>query len=448
MDETHAYDVVLVGGGVTGTALLYTLARYTNAQRILLVERRVGVAMVNSRSDNNSQTMHSGEIETNFTLAKALRVRAGADLLAAYIERHAPDVCLRLPKMVIGVGDKETAGLAQRYQTFRPHFPHLRLLGREAIAETEPRVVEGRDAAEPLNALYSDHGYAVDYRRLSESFLAEANRSGRVEAVFDREVLAVTREGNGFRVETSNGCVTAKAVVVAAGLSSLLFAHALGVGKEYALLPVAGSFYRCGKVLNGKVYTVQLPGIPFAAVHGDPCVYDRDQTRFGPTAKPLPLIERDHWSTFLDYLRTGSLTPSGVWAVLRVLMTPTFLPFACRNALYDVPWVGKRVFLASARKIVPTLEAKDLQLDRGAGGLRGQLVDTRTGTFPANSEKLLGEGIIFNMAPSPGASYCLGNAVEDVRRLAGFLGPDFRFDEAAMLSELLPQAPSLVTATL
>ncbi len=448
MDETQTYDVVLVGGGVTGTALLYVLSRFTNARRILLIERRIGVAMVNSRTDSNSQTMHSGEIETNFTLAKALRVRAGADLLASYIERHAPDVCLRLPKMVIGVGDEETAGLVQRYDAFRAHFPHLQLLGREAIAEVEPRVVEGRDPAVPLNALYSDHGYAVDYRRLSESFLTEANRTGRVEAVFDREVLEVSREGGGFRVETSNGTVTAKAVVVAAGLSSLLFAHALGVGKEYALLPVAGSFYRCGKVLNGKVYTVQLPGIPFAAVHGDPAVYDRDETRFGPTAKPLPLIERDHWRTFLDYLRTGSLTPTGVWAVLRVLMTRQFLPFAVKNVLYDVPWVGKRAFLASARKIVPTLQAKDLRLDRGAGGLRGQLVDINTGTFPANSEKMVGDGIIFNMAPSPGASFCLGNAVSDTRTLATFLGGAFRFDEAAMRADLLAQASPAVAAAL
>ena len=312
----------------------------------------------------------------------------------------------------------------------------MQLLNREAIARVEPRVVEGRDPSVALNALYSPKGYAVDYHRLSEAFLRDAVATGKAVAEFNQTVIRVVRDGSGFRIDTNEGSITAKAVVVSAGLSSLLFAQSMGVGLEYALLPVAGSFYRAGNVLNGKVYTVQIPGIPFAAVHGDPAVYDQRETRFGPTAKPLPLLERDHWRTFFDFLRTGALSPKSVWSVLKVLTDPDLLPFALRNAVYDIPWIGKRAFLASAQKIVPTLTASDLTLDRGAGGLRGQLVDTRTGTLARGVDKLVSDGIIFNMAPSPGASYCLGNAVEDARSIAHFLRPAFVFDEAGLRDDL------------
>jgi malate dehydrogenase (quinone) len=63
--------------------------------------------------------------------------------------------------------------------------------------------------------------------------------------------------------------VVAKVVIITAAAYSLLFAKSLGYGKDYALLNIAGNFYLAPGVLNGKVYTVQLKKIPFAAIHGD-----------------------------------------------------------------------------------------------------------------------------------------------------------------------------------
>ena len=38
------YDVVIVGGGVCGSALLYSLSTYTNINKIALIEKNAGVA--------------------------------------------------------------------------------------------------------------------------------------------------------------------------------------------------------------------------------------------------------------------------------------------------------------------------------------------------------------------------------------------------------------------
>ena len=45
-----------------------------------------------------------------------------------------------------------------------------------------------------------------------------------------------------------------------------------------------------------------------------------------------------------------------------------------------------------------------------------------------------GNGIIFNMTPSPGATSCLGNAERDMHEIVTFLGLDF--DEEGFLSDL------------
>ena len=78
MDE-NIHQVAIIGGGVCGTALLYMLAEYTDINDIILIEKYDSVATVNSHGRNNSQTLHCGDIETNYTLEKASKVKAAAE---------------------------------------------------------------------------------------------------------------------------------------------------------------------------------------------------------------------------------------------------------------------------------------------------------------------------------------------------------------------------------
>ncbi len=46
--KNSIYDVAIVGGGISGTALLYSLSNYTNINSIVLIEKNQEVALVNS----------------------------------------------------------------------------------------------------------------------------------------------------------------------------------------------------------------------------------------------------------------------------------------------------------------------------------------------------------------------------------------------------------------
>ncbi|MCR8696735.1 malate:quinone oxidoreductase, partial [Campylobacter sp. RM19073] len=48
MKEKH-YEVVIIGGGISGGALLYELARYTDVKSIALIEKYGGLATLNSK---------------------------------------------------------------------------------------------------------------------------------------------------------------------------------------------------------------------------------------------------------------------------------------------------------------------------------------------------------------------------------------------------------------
>lgn len=431
------YDVVIVGGGVCGTALLYSLSRYTNVGKIALIEKNAEVALVNSKHTSNSQTLHFGDIETNYSLEKATKVNRAATMVKHYLLKHDPNqkIYTLFHKMVLAVGEEEADFLRDRYHEFKTLFPALRLIDRKEIATLEPHVTEGRSEDEELLALSTPDGYAVDYQKLSQSFVTKAleqasEESGRsIDLMMSTQVHSIEEKGDHYAVRVNGQTVLARAVAVTSGAHSLLFAKRLGYGQDYALLSAAGSFYFAPALLKGKVYMVQMAKLPFAAIHGDPEVHDASKTRFGPTAKVLPMLERHRYGTILEYFKTAGLSLDAVRSFLAILSDLTIFWYMVMNFIYDLPVIGRLFFIREVRKIVPAIKLSELTFAKGYGGIRPQIVNLRSHKLEMGEAKILGRNILFNITPSPGASTCLKTAEDDTRRLVGFLGEGYRFDE-------------------
>lgn len=433
-------DLVIIGAGVTGAGVAYACSQYTNAKSIVVLEQYGKAGDVNSHPSNNSQTLHEGPQETNYDLAHALKMKDAATLTVNYVRANpAPGLYRKLHKMVVAVGAEEVAMLRARYETFRPHYPGLELLEAADLAKLEPAVMAGRDPKQPVVALLTREGYAINYQLLAQSFLQRALGSGRqVDVRFDEKVHDITRQADGtFIVTTGNYVTHAKTVVVCAGPYSMLFAQAMGYAEDLAFVQVAGSFYFANSdLLNGKVYTVQDENLPFAAVHGDPDVVVPNQTRFGPTAKVLPMLERHRYNTVLPYLRTPIRRVAGLLTLAALARNPVFAGFVAKNLFYDLPFIGKLLYLRQMRKVVPTLRRRDVRLGKKMGGVRPQIVNTKQRTMQTGESMIVEGGIIFITTPSPGASVALKNAETVAQLIVGFLGRDYRFDQTAFDREL------------
>ncbi|OYR38604.1 FAD-dependent oxidoreductase [Halorubrum sp. Hd13] len=438
-------DLVIVGGGISGASLLYAVAKFTDVDDVTLVEKEREIAAVNSHRTNNSQTLHFGDIETNYTLEKAEEVKEGAELLAGYLEGTDPDreMHSKRSKMVLGVGDEEAEKLEERYHEngFGDLFPKLREIGREEIAELEPKVVEGRDPDTRLTALQTPDGYVVDYGAVAKSFVEDARAEDGVSVHLGTAVESVDEGRDGFAVETDDGDFEADAVVVAAGSHSLQFAKEMGYGEDMSLLPVAGSFFLADDLLNGKVYTLQMKKLPFAAVHGDADVHDDGVTRFGPTAKLVPALERGELSTVSDFADVFGFSPASVLSYVDILSDRILFPYVVRNLVYDIPEIGKRAFLPDVQKVVPSVDADDIERAKGYGGVRPQIVDTENRELDMGEAKITGDGVLFNITPSPGASTALKNAMTDVQTVLDFFDADHEFDEAAFREATIEHFP-------
>ncbi len=430
MQNSHYFQVAIVGGGISGTALLYTLARYTDISSIALFEKYDEIGSVNTNAKSNSQTLHCGDIETNYTYEKAKKVKRTANMLEKYALQHGygGKHIHKMTKMALGVGEEEVAYIKARYEEFVSFFPYMELWDEAALAEIEPALLEGRE--EPIIAMGARGEYsAVDFGAIANTFIENAKKEPgkEVELFLNTEIQSMKKKGDKTILRCDKGEFFADFVVVNAGAHSLLLAHEMGFGEDYSCLPIGGSFFYAKKnILNSKVYTVQNPKLPFAAVHGDPDLVKEGIARFGPTALALPKLERYKASHFMDFLH--SLSPDE--AVLKVfydlLKDDDIRDYVYKNFIYEIPGIRRNEFVKELRKIIPSIKAEEIEFAENVGGLRPQVIDK------VNKQLLLGEakietsiGVVFNMTPSPGATSCLGNAEVDARLVCGYLKREF-----------------------
>ena len=170
----NTYDVIIIGGGASGTALLYTLAKYTDIKRIALIEKYATFGSVNSNAKNNSQTLHVGDIETNYTIDKVKSVKPASMMIPKYAERLSPEESSKflfsVPKMILAVGEDEVVDLEKRFIELKSIFPELERLTVPDIAKLEPKVIEGRNSDEnlmPENVQWSSPLLMVNSRTAS-----------------------------------------------------------------------------------------------------------------------------------------------------------------------------------------------------------------------------------------------------------------------------------------
>lgn len=441
--KNRTFDVVIVGGGISGSALTFLLSKYTDVGSIAMLEKYGSLAPLNSHARSNSQTLHCGDIETNYSLEKAKLVKQQANMLvhyAASLENN--DFLFKFPKMILAVGEDECARLEKRHEEFAEAFPYMELWDAERIAEVEPAValIDGKPRPEKIIASgCTDEYSAVNYGNLAKSFINSARNATNKEIHISLscEVERIQKFDDHYALSTPQGTFIAKFVVVSAGAHSLLLANQLGHGMDMSILPMAGSFYYIPKMLNGKVYTMQNDKLPFAALHGDPDLIEMSKTRLGPTALVLPKLERYTGGTYWDFWRSLKLDFKVLKVFWDLMKDSTIRNYIFRNFAFEIPKLRQKLFAKDVQKIIPSVKPEDLEYAAGIGGLRPQVIDKTSMQLKLGEASIVpeNESLIFNMTPSPGATTCLGNAYRDAQIIADRLG--INLNRQAVIDELL-----------
>ncbi len=80
-------------------------------------------------------------------------------------------------------------------------------------------------------------------------------------------------------------------------------------------------------------------------------------------------------------------------------------------------------------KIVPSLKPNDLKLAENVGGIRPQIIDTKKKQLALGGTAIEGDGALFSVTPSPGATSCLKEAMDNCLYLADYMENEFYLED-------------------
>lgn len=217
-------DVVVIGGGSTGTSIAWRLAEM-GAGRVVLLERR-GLAA-------EATGVTAGIVRTHYThemLARmALRAR---HVFENFDEEVGGDAGFRQTGFLALLGPEDVDTVAANVAMHRDLGINTYILSPQEIQEVESRLALfgiGAAAWEP------ESGYA-DPVRTTISFANAARRCGAELRIGVRVERVDTDDGGVAGVETNAGYISTPAVVVANGFSSRALLAPLGI--DLPLTPI------------------------------------------------------------------------------------------------------------------------------------------------------------------------------------------------------------------
>lgn len=239
------FDVVIVGGGVIGSAVARELSRYKLS--ICVLEKELDVC--NGTSGRNTGLLHSGILHEKGTLRAICSMEGNAEFETVAAELDVP--FRRCGKLIVGFGDEERKRLEKFYQRGLDNgIPGLRMIEHEELKKIEPSAEGDFALLVPTAGILCPFTYTIA--------LAENAAMNGVKYYFDHAVTGIRRETDGtFTVHTTHEDFTGRWVINCAGIYAYQVSQWLGFG-AYTPDRVKGEYIildkRVGKHLSRPVY--------------------------------------------------------------------------------------------------------------------------------------------------------------------------------------------------
>jgi glycerol-3-phosphate dehydrogenase len=224
--QPAVYDVVVIGGGVVGCAVLRELSRYD--LRILLLEKEADLAEGISKA--NSGVIHGGFNVPPGSLKARTNVAGLGKIYGLASELHVPH--RKTGKLVIALTDAERPRLEElKSDGDRSGTPGLEIVGENEIRGIEP-LARGRWA------LYSPHTGIISPYEFTIALAECAHRNG-AGVLLESPVGSVEARPGSFHLGTPRGSFAARWVINSAGLFADEVARLAGI-TDYRIFPHRG----------------------------------------------------------------------------------------------------------------------------------------------------------------------------------------------------------------
>jgi Predicted dehydrogenase len=267
------YDVLIVGGGVVGSAVARELAR--NELKIGVLEKNMDVCY--ETSGRNSGVIHGGFAYDPGTLKAECCVEGNREFDGV---SETLDVSFkRTGKVLVGNTTEDMENLKRIIRQGEANGSRgLTLIDSKRLHELVPAVVGEF-------AMYSPYSGIVDPFEYTIALAENASRNG-VSYLFDHKVTGIRRDGDRFTVTTTRGDYRTRWIVNSAGLGCGVISEMMGI-PGYRMIGSKGNYIildrRTGPLLPMPVYPV--PSNTYMGIHVTPAIHGN--VLIGPDAEDV-----------------------------------------------------------------------------------------------------------------------------------------------------------------
>lgn len=269
------YDVVIIGAGVTGSAVARELSRYR--LKTVVLEKEEDVCCGTSKA--NSAIVHAGFDAVPGSMKAKMNVRGNS--LIKELSRELDFPYKQNGSFVLCFDEKDLPKLEELKEKGEKNgVPGLRILHGKEIWEMEPNL-----SPEVKAVLFAPTGGIVCPFKLTIALAENANVNG-VEFAFDTQVENIEKTENGYSLQTDKGIYETRCVVNAAGVYADKWNNMVS-SRKLSITPRKGEYYLLDKKAGDFVsHTIfQLPTKMGKGVLITPTVHGN--LLVGPTAEDI-----------------------------------------------------------------------------------------------------------------------------------------------------------------
>jgi (S)-2-hydroxyglutarate dehydrogenase len=396
------FDCVVIGGGIVGLSVAWTLLQQRPGIRLTVVEKEDDWAR--HQTGRNSGVLHSGIYYKPGSL-KANLCREGNRRLVEFCERYGIryETC---GKVIVATTASELPLLENLYERGMTNGLATKRLSASEVKEIEPHVSCISGIQVPSTGIVDFVGVCRKLAELIEIQGGELRLGTRVQGF--------RVDGSKVILETSKETLEARWAVNCAGLHSDRVATLAGADPSARIVPFRGEYYELKaerrSLVRNLIYPVPDPSFPFLGVHFTRMI--DGSVHAGPNAVLSLKREGYHRTSFDfgDFMDT--MTYGGFWRL------------AAKHAKSGLEEMhrsfSKRAFVRSLQKLIPEIREEDLI--PGAAGVRAQALRADGGLVDDFLIVHSPFAIHVCNAPSPAATACLeiGRVIcENIPELSG-----------------------------
>lgn len=269
-----SFKITIVGAGVVGLAIAYSLSHYFND--ILVIDKEPSFGR--ETSSRNSEVIHGGIYYPHGSLKARLCVK-GRRLLYEFCDKYSIPY-KKLGKLIVGKEEEENHLIELYHRGLKNDVEGLELIDQRDIKRLEPNV-------KGYIAIHSKETGIIDSHSFMKRLYLLAKEKG-VFFAFSKELISLEREKNSYLIEIKDGeRILSNLVINSAGLYADKVAEKIGIAidkEDYRIKYCKGDYFYYAKpsLVNRLIYPLPHTDLKGLGVHVTLDLAGR--MKFGPSA--------------------------------------------------------------------------------------------------------------------------------------------------------------------